>query len=145
MEGSGRMIRIFTDGAAQPNPGSMGIGVVIEWQGKKPTIYSEYIGEGTNNEAEYGALLQALQMIKDENIKIAKIHSDSNLMVNQVNGNWKAKDIVMQSLRGKAQKRIDWLIQKGFQIELVYIPRTLNVADEPAKRGAEKGKAMKFK
>lgn len=139
------MIRIFTDGACQPNPGSMGVGVVIEWQGKKPTIISEYIGEGTNNVAEYTALLTALEEIKKEDIRVVKIHSDSNLMVQQVNGNWKAKDRALKVHCDLAQRRISWLTQKGFQIELVYIPRELNLADEPAKRGSEKGKAMKGK
>lgn len=141
----GIMIRIFTDGAAQPNPGSMGIGVVIEWQGKKPTIISEYIGEGTNNVAEYSALNKALEFINKEQLMDVKIHSDSNLMVQQVNGNWKCKDATLKQHCDLAKRRIDWLIQKGYKVELVYIPRDLNLADNPAKLGAEKGKAMKGK
>lgn len=138
-------VRIFTDGACQPNPGSMGVGVVIEWNGKKPTIHSEYAGEGTNNIAEYSALIQSLGMIKEMVVKDAKIHSDSNLMVNQVNGNWKCKDESLKVLCFKAQKRIKWLESNGYKVELVYIPRELNLADEPAKRGAEEGKRLKQK
>lgn len=134
------MIRIFTDGAAQPNPGHKGLGVVVEWQGKKPLILSKYAGEGTNNEAEYEAFIEALQIIRDENIKECIVHSDSNLMVNQVNEKWQCKDFNLKQLLFKAHKRMEWLKEKGFNIELVYIPRGLNLADEPAKRGAQEGK-----
>lgn len=133
-------IRVFTDGACQPNPGHKGLGVVVEWQGKKPYILSKYAGEGTNNEAEYEALLEALQIIRDEHIKDSIIHSDSNLMVNQVNGNWACRDAKLKPLQFKAQKRIEWLKENGFKVELIYIPRELNLADEPAKLGAQKGK-----
>lgn len=138
-------VRVFTDGACQPNPGSMGVGVVIEWNGKKPTIHSRYIGEGTNNIAEYSALIQALGMIKEEVIKDVVLKSDSNLMVNQVNGNWKCKDESLKVLCFKAQKRINWLKVNGYKVELEYIPREFNLADEPAKLGAEEGKRLKQK
>jgi ribonuclease HI len=137
------MIRVFTDGATQPNPGHMGIGVVIEWQGTTPTIISKYIGEGTNNIAEYSALLEALQVIRNEQIMKVQINSDSNLMVNQVNGNWKCKDTNLKKLCDKAQARISWLKENNYEVELVYIPRKFNLADEPAKRGAEEGKMKK--
>jgi ribonuclease HI len=134
------MIRIFTDGAAQPNPGSKGIGVVVEWQGTAPTIVSKHTGIGTNNEAEYEALIEALQVIRDEQIMKVQINSDSNLMVNQVNGNWKCKDHKLSQLCFKAQKRIEWLKERNYEIELIYTRREFNLADEPAKRGAEEGK-----
>lgn len=133
-------IRIFTDGACQPNPGHKGLGVVVEWQGKKPLVLSKYAGEGTNNEAEYEALIESLQIIRDEQIKEAVIHSDSNLMVNQVNGSWACRDYKLKPLLFKAQKRIEWLKGNGFKVELIYIPRELNLADNPAKLGAQKGK-----
>jgi len=132
-------IRIFTDGACSPNPGNMGIGVVVEWQGKTPpTIISEYAGKGTNNIAEYTALNEALLYIYQQTIKNCVIHSDSKLMVNQVNGNWKCKDSTLLPLCIKAQERIKWLRKNLFNVELVYIKRDLNLADEPAKQGSKK-------
>jgi ribonuclease HI len=131
-------INIFCDGACTGNGGNnqkAGIGVVIEWQGKKPLILSKGIGDRTNNEAEYEGLIEALQIIRDENIKDVKIHSDSNLMVQQVNGNWQCRDIKLKPLLFKAQKRIEWLKNNKHNIELVYIPRELNLADNPAKNG----------
>lgn len=138
----GEYVRIFTDGACQPNPGKMGIGIVIEWKISTPTIISEYIGEGTNNIAEYSALLKALQIIHDEKIKNVKIYSDSNLMVNQVNGNWQCKDANLKPLCRKAQDRIKFLLERNYKVELVYIPRDLNLADTPAKNGIKKGEGI---
>lgn len=136
----GEQIRIFVDGACAPNPGPMGIGIVVEWQGNTaPTIISEFIGEGTNNIAEYTALIEALGFIKVNKIMNAKIHSDSNLIVQQTVGTWKCKDLKLKGLNTKAKMRIDWLRQHNYQIELVYIPRELNLADEPAKLGSKKG------
>lgn len=132
------MINIFTDGACQPNPGQMGVGVVIEWQGKNPTIISESAGHGTNNQAEYLALLRALRFMKEEKVLSATIKSDSTLMVKQVNREWKCKDKELQVLLLDAHSRIEELENNGSSIKLVYIPREFNVADTPAKNGVDK-------
>lgn len=129
------MIRVFTDGACQPNPGNKGIGVVIEWQNSAPEIISKGTGFGSNNQAEYEALLEALMQIRDKKIMKVEINSDSNLMVNQVNGNWACKDKQLRELCTLAQRRIDWLIQNGYDVKLVYIRREFNLADNPAKNG----------
>lgn len=128
-------VRIFTDGACSPNPGAMGVGIVIEMKKSTPKIISKYIGKGTNNIAEYSALLEALQFVKDKEIKSVEINSDSNLMVQQVNGKWQCRDITLKELCNKAQNRIKWLQDKNYQITLNYIPRQLNLADTPAKNG----------
>lgn len=132
-------IRVFTDGACSPNPGKMGIGVVVEWQGKSPTIISKYYGEGTNNIAEYSALLEALKFIYDNEIKVVRLLSDSNLMVSQVNGKWRCKDSTLIPLCNKSKERIKWLKSNGYNVTLEYIPREFNLADEPAKRGSKGG------
>lgn len=139
-------IRIFTDGACTGNGTenqNAGIGVVVEWQGKTPTILSKNIGDRSNNEAEYEALIESLQIIRDENIKDVIIHSDSNLMVQQVNGAWACRDNKLKPLHFKATKRIEWLKEKNFKVELIYIPREFNLADKPAKEG--KGKPYEEK
>ena len=141
-------INIYCDGACTGNgtPDQIaGLGVVIEWQGKKPSIYSIGGGNKTNNEAEYNGLLSTLQIIKDEGIKVCNIHSDSNLMVNQVNANWQCRDAKLKPLLQKVWRRMDWLRENGFQIRLDYIEREFNLADEPAKRGKNlpEGKVVK--
>jgi ribonuclease HI len=134
------MIRIFTDGACTGNGSAAqvaGVGVVIEWQGKKPTVLSKGIGNRTNNEAEYEGLLEGLQLIKDNEIKVVEINSDSNLMVSQVNNVWACRDAKLKPLLFKAQKRLEWFKERGYEIKVEYIPREFNLADEPAKRGKE--------
>jgi ribonuclease HI len=129
------IIRIFTDGGCSGNPGPMGIGVVVELQKSAPIIISDYAGEGTNNQAEYLALLKALEVIYHQTLKSTKICSDSNLMVQQVNGKWKCKDNGLIPLCNKAKDKIKWLKNNGFTITLEHIPREINVADIPAKNG----------
>lgn len=81
---------VFTDGGARNNPGPAAIAAII---GSKK--YAEYIGETTNNEAEYKAIIFALQKIKQllgkrklQETEVI-INSDSELVVNQLNGKYK--------------------------------------------------------
>lgn len=87
---------IHTDGGARGNPGPAAIGVVIEETGgglKKE--YGEYIGEATNNEAEYQAVIFALKKLKQLIGKKAagetkiEFHIDSELLERQLNGHYK--------------------------------------------------------
>ncbi len=85
-------LRIFTDGSSKGNPGKSGIGVVIiEPSGKKHKI-SQNIGFATCNEAEYIAVIYALEKSIELKGEIIKIYSDSSLIVNQCNGFWKMKN-----------------------------------------------------
>ncbi|MCX6766214.1 MAG: ribonuclease HI family protein [Candidatus Moranbacteria bacterium] len=90
-------IKIFTDGGARGNPGPSGIGVVIESTGTKKT-YREFIGYATNNEAEYKALLFALQKVKllygKTKTKSLSLECflDSELVVKQMNHKYKLND-----------------------------------------------------
>jgi ribonuclease HI len=90
---------IYTDGGARGNPGPAAIGVVI---GDKK--YGEYIGKTTNNVAEYQAVIFALkkarQLIGKTKAKEAnlEIRSDSQLMINQLNGKYKIKDEKLKPL-----------------------------------------------
>ena len=59
------MLLIFTDGASLGNPGPMGIGIVIYKDGIRVEELSEYIGNGTNNIAEYSAVIKALETAHD--------------------------------------------------------------------------------
>ena len=64
----------------------------------------EYIGRGTNNEAEYKALIRALGHLVAEAIPEVKIHTDSQLVANQMNGLWKVKDPKLKILHSEAKK-----------------------------------------
>ncbi len=92
-------LEIYTDGGARNNPGPAGIGVVI---GDKE--YGEYIGETTNNVAEYKAIIFALKKTRHllgksklKNTEVI-INSDSELAVNQLNGKFKILEKDLQPL-----------------------------------------------
>lgn len=83
------MIDLYTDGAALPNPGKMGIGIVLRYKHHTKEI-GEGIGYGTNNIAELTAIKRGLLEIKNRSVPVT-IHSDSMYALNVVNGRWNAK------------------------------------------------------
>ena len=85
-------LTIYVDGASKGNPGKAGIGVVLFCEGKKIKEYSQYIGIATNNVAEYMAVVFAMQEALIVNVRNITIFSDSELVVNQINGVYKVKD-----------------------------------------------------
>jgi ribonuclease HI len=93
------IIKMYTDGGSRNNPGPAAIGVWIETLGKK---YGEYIGEKTNNEAEYEALIFGLKKIKSlvgkEKTKNTEVecYLDSELVVKQLNHEYKLKEEYIQ-------------------------------------------------
>ncbi len=93
---------VHTDGAARGNPGPAAIGVVIE-DDEGRTVYeaSRALGVRTNNEAEYMALITALEYIKDSRPSEAEFRLDSELVVRQLNGQYKVKEPRLQSLHGQ--------------------------------------------
>ncbi len=99
---------IFTDGGARNNPGPAGIGVVLYDENKKILeTYKEYIGEATNNQAEYRALIKALELAQkyinsgqgqnDQKVAI-ECFLDSELVVKQLNKEYKVKDPAIKEL-----------------------------------------------
>lgn len=86
-------VKIYSDGGARGNPGPAGIGVVIfDDQGKIIKKIKRYIGETTNNQAEYQAILAGLKAAKELKAKQVKCYLDSELVVKQMNGEYKVKD-----------------------------------------------------
>jgi len=84
---------IYSDGGARGNPGPAGIGAVIYNENKKEiATISRFLGKATNNQAEYEALIAVLKKAKDLNIKDAIVYLDSELIVKQINRDYKVKD-----------------------------------------------------
>lgn len=84
---------IYTDGAARGNPGPSGAGWIIRTDaGKVVSEGSRYLGELTNNQAEYRALLLALEDALKQKAKTVEIYCDSELIVRQVQGKYKVKN-----------------------------------------------------
>ena len=120
-------LKIYTDGGSKGNPGPSSIGIVFYIDGKKVFSHHESIGIATNNDAEYTALVRALELIvkqyKEEKINKVEFYSDSRLMVNQVNGLFKVKHgkikEYMLKIRGLEQ-------EVNTPISYHYIPREQN-------------------
>jgi len=114
---------IYIDGAARGNPGPAGIGVVIQDEKRKRIKdYYKYLGEATNNIAEYNALIYALQEAHMLGSKDVKVHLDSELVVKQVKGEFRVKNEKIKPLFEQAIHLIN-----GFdKIELKHIDRSLN-------------------
>jgi len=96
---------VHTDGGARGNPGPAALGVVIaNEKGEVLKKYGEYIGETTNNVAEYSAVIFALKKIKSlwgkENAKKSQVQvfTDSELLVKQMNGEYKIEHSNIQTL-----------------------------------------------
>jgi ribonuclease HI len=99
-------LRIHTDGGARGNPGPAGIGYIIESDGKILEKKGEYIGEGTNNTAEYTAIIEALKAAKKYHPEEIECFLDSELVVKQVKGEYKAKDPKMKELLNQLRELV---------------------------------------
>ncbi len=91
---------IYTDGASRGNPGESAISFLIK-KSKSIHVFSRVIGVHTNNEAEYLALIEALDYACRNGIKNIRIFSDSELLVKQLTGEYKIKSDKLKPLQRK--------------------------------------------
>ena len=98
--------KIFCDGASRSNPGDASIGVSISLDGEEIHTISRKIGIATNNEAEYQALIDALNYCIENSIKEIEVFLDSNLVVEQVNKNFKVKAGNLKTLNSKVESMV---------------------------------------
>lgn len=85
--------RIFTDGGARGNPGPAGIGFVITSDvGETLAAFGDYIGETTNNQAEYRAMIAALERAKALGVTDVSAFADSELLVKQLNREYRVRN-----------------------------------------------------
>ena len=111
------------DGAARGNPGPASYGLVLRRPDGTPLeSLGKYIGRHTNNVAEYYALIAALDYAVANGIKRLRVHSDSQLIVNQIKGLYKVKHPDLRPLHERAKKMAAGL--ETFTIQ--YIPREQN-------------------
>ena len=134
------IITIFIDGAARGNPGPAGIGVAISHKRKMVIEKGFYLGEATNNQAEYTALICGLALAQTfcEKHHIPEPHfeifSDSELLVRQMNGLYSIKNATLMHLKKRADKLLE---SHGYTI--THIVREKNkVADKLANHGIDK-------
>jgi len=90
-------LNIYTDGASRGNPGHSAIGAVIyNSDGKKVTEISQYIGIGTNNNAEYLAVITALKEAQKLYASSVQLFLDSELIAKQISGDYRVKSPSLQ-------------------------------------------------
>lgn len=134
-----RRLIIYADGAARGNPGPAGIGVVIEDErGRVLKELSRFVGQKTNNQAEYLALIQGLEAAAEYQADAVLVRLDSELLVHQLRGEYKVKSPLLKPLRNQAQKLL--AIYKIVGIE--HIERGYNrAADRLANRAIDTASA----
>jgi ribonuclease HI len=127
---------LHVDGASFGNPGPSGIGVVLQI-GDEIVEHSEDVGFGTNNEAEYRALITGLRMALEHGVDTLHVRADSQLVVRQVTGEYKIKKKELQRLAIEARA----LIERFESVRFEHVLRDLNDrADALSKAGAERAK-----
>jgi ribonuclease HI len=114
---------LYADGGARGNPGPAGAGACLEdGEGNIIAEVYEYLGETTNNVAEYSALRLGLQEALKHRPAKLKIRLDSQLVVRQLDGSYRVKQPHLQELH----REVSALLQRFPHYELEHIPREQN-------------------
>ena len=126
---------INVDGAARGNPGPAAIGAVIRDEAGNVTgRISKAIGVTTNNQAEYQAIIAALEKAIASGARQVTVKSDSELVVNQINGRYKIKNTGLRPL----YQRVVQLAGPLEKFTITYVPREQNAeADALANRALD--------
>ncbi|HEX8698419.1 MAG TPA: ribonuclease HI family protein [Myxococcaceae bacterium] len=118
-------LRLYSDGAARGNPGPSGAGaVLIEPGGQVIAKLGKYLGNQTNNYAEYMGLLLGLKHAKTLGAKEIEIFADSELLIRQLGGRYQVKSASLRPLYEEAVK----LLNDFSRVKLVHVPREMNAA-----------------
>ena len=114
---------LYADGGSRGNPGPAGIGVVIlDSKKKKVKELCKYLGEATNNNAEYNALIYGLEEVKNLGADDLIVNLDSELVVKQISGEYRVKNADIKPLFEKAIAAL-----KNFKsFEIKHIDRSEN-------------------
>lgn len=121
-------VRLITDGGSRGNPGKSASAAIILDDGGSVVIarQGKCIGTGTNNIAEYQALILGLELCKEIGATEIKHHSDSSLVVNQMTGKWRVKDKALIRLNWKALE-----LENGFiSVKHVWLPNKNNYVEQ---------------
>jgi len=124
--------KLFTDGGSRGNPGPSAIAYVIcKMEDSVVEKSGEYIGDTTNNQAEYQALKMGLNRAHELGIKKLIVNMDSELVIKQLNGLYKMKNADLKPHYDHAKR----LAEKFDEITFQHVPRALNsIADKEVNR-----------
>jgi ribonuclease HI len=127
-----KRVVIYADGASRGNPGPAAIGAVIkDERGRLIASISQRIGKATNNQAEYRAIITALEEADRLGARQVDIKMDSELVVRQINGEYRVKKATLKPLYQQVKQRQGLL--EGFTI--THILRQQNIeADKLANK-----------
>jgi ribonuclease HI len=118
-----KQLYIYTDGASRGNPGEAGAGIIIiNKDGKVIKKIKKYLGNTTNNVAEYLALIIALKEALKLKGDAVHLFSDSELIVRQIKGIYKVRDRKMRVLFNEVKK----LLSKFILYDIICIDRRKN-------------------
>jgi len=128
---------VHIDGAARGNPGPAACAFVLARPGEPVIEHAELLGTATNNVAEYTALLAALEKAAELSVSSLRVFSDSELLVKQMNGEYRVKNPDLQTLYAEARQ-----LMKGFAgVSFTHVRREQNKrADELCNEVLDAGK-----
>lgn len=139
-ETSGSKLVVYTDGGARGNPGPAALGVAIySSSGKLLRKYGEHLGDRTNNEAEYEAIISALKTALALGAKIVDCYMDSEFVVRQLAGIYKVREPRMKALFAQV-KNLEIHFHK---VSYTHIPRAKNkLADQMVNAALDKAQGL---
>ena len=128
-------LNVYTDGASRSNPGHAACSYLVGFEGKDPfKTHKQYLGDGvTNNQAEYRGMTLALaylvELVGSSPVGAfgdLTIHSDSQLVIEQINGKWKVKNADLKAPCQECREHLRTLRERGYTIVLQWIAREHN-------------------
>ncbi len=126
---------IYCDGASRGNPGPAGVGVAV--QNEKGQIVQrlyKFIGNATNNQAEYSALILGIEEALKQSAQEVEFFMDSDLVVKQLTGRYQVRSVDLLPFYRQVQE----LLQGIPRYSIRHVPRALNrVADELANKAID--------
>jgi ribonuclease HI len=134
-EPAGRLVRVYSDGAARGNPGPAGAGAVLtDAGGAVIAQLGRFLGTRTNNVAEYEGLLLGLKHARDLGYRQVEVRADSQLLIRQLKGEYAVRHAGLKPLHAEALRLLH-----GFdKYDLQHVPREENaLADEMSNRAID--------
>ena len=129
LEDGGGRAHVYFDGACRGNPGPAAVGWLLVSSDGVVAEGNDRIGETTNNDAEYQALIRALEAARDYGLDEVDVRGDSQLIVKQVRGEWDANEPPLRERRVRVRE----LLRAFDRWSLEHVPREINSrADELA-------------
>ncbi len=134
----GTPVVLYTDAGTWHNGTGRQHSVFAVWDGRtRAIVIEEELPGSTNNEAEYAAIIAALELARAQGLTGVIIRSDSQLCVNQINGRWQVREARLRPLRERAAKllrevqgRIEW-VPRGQNYAGIYLEKKYKAAPHP--------------